>query len=124
MATEPPLDPPGVENSTPVAEVAPEDFARELRANLAVRLARMGWRVSVELEPVSGTVIECRLDAGLDGSGDPNHAPARFAVTGEPVELQAKQVVRQLRERGWSSVAKGTSGPFAHETRVQWCVPD
>lgn len=124
MATEPPLDAPAVELSARASELTPEDFARELRANLAVRLARMGWRVSVEIEPVSGTEIECKLEAGLDGSGDPNHAPARFAVTGEPVELQAKQVVRQLRERGWSSVAKGTSGPFAHETRVQWCVPD
>lgn len=124
MATEPPLDAPTIENPASASALAAEDCARELRANLAVRLARMGWRVSVEIEPTSRTEIECKLDAGLDGSSDPNHAPARFAVTDEPVELQAKQVVRQLRERGWSSVAKGTSGPFAHEARVQWCVPD
>lgn len=103
---------------------APDERTYEVRSELALKLARLGWAVRAEgVDLTAGGVIECvRADAAA--STGPRER-VRFPVTDAPVALQVELILAELRTRGWDlhPVLSGGSSR-AIGSMGFWCVPD
>jgi|GEM_PF-3336169 len=100
-----------------------DDQARRVRAALALRFARRGDSIEVELVEVGGApAIECapRGPAAVSRAGPKR---IRFPVTDEARRVQVGRMVLALESLGWvGGPAPGGTEPGGRAEI--WCAPD
>ena len=102
----------------------PTERARAVTSHLALRLARRGWAVRVEV--VDGGAPP-QMEVRPYGPVASTHAPAPvlLPITEEPVEQQVARALRRIEQEGWVPGATSSGGwTNPRPDGAIWCVPE
>lgn len=95
--------------------------AGEVRATLALALARGGWPLRVELDP-DGVDPRITVTQATPRSGS---SRIRFPLTHDPAPVQADRMLRALAAAGWTPATSETSDLARPLIRgAAWCAPE